>query len=170
MSYVNYIEKTHQYYFRIGHGSAYRYAHNEDGPFAALKKPVADSRLTMISSAGFEIIPSDGPEPTPFKGINIGEKDQVEVFPIASGTPKEKLKYMTGAHNRAESDMADIDAFFPITRLRELHAEGVIGGLAGNYLRIRPSYSTTKTLKLDAPEVLRRCREEQVDVALLVPV
>jgi hypothetical protein len=94
----------------------------------------------------------------------------VEVFPISSDVPKEKLKYITGAHNRAENDMLDIDSFFPVTRLRELQGQGVIGSLADNFLRIRPCYSTSKTLKLDAPEVLRRCREDNVDVALLVPV
>ena len=170
MKHVAYIEKTQQYYHRKGFSNAYRYAHFEEGPFTPLKKPVAESRLMMISSAGFEIVPDDGPEPEPFKGINIGEKDRVEVFPIPSDSSKEKLKYMTGAHNRAESHMQDVDAFFPVTRLRELQAEGLIGSLAENYLRIRPCYSTTKTLKLDAPEALRRCREDKVDVALLVPI
>ena len=170
MNIVNYIEKTQQYYIRKGYDNVYQYAHNEDGPFTPLKKPVNESRLMMISSAGMEFIPEDGPAPEPYKGINIGEKDNVEVFPIPSDFPKEKLAYITGAHNRAESGMPDIDAFFPVTRLRELQAAGAIGSLAQNFLRIRPCYSTSKTLKLDAPEVLRQCREDKVDVALLVPV
>lgn len=170
MNTVKYIEKTHAYYRRKGFDNPYRYAHFEDGPFTPLSKPVSRSRLMMVSSAGMELIPDDGPEPWPFKGINIGEKDKVEVFSIPSDIPKEQLKYITGAHNRAENDMLDIDAFFPVTRLRELRDEGLIGSLAENYLRIRPCYSTSKTLKLDAPEVLRRCREEAVDIALLVPV
>lgn len=170
MNVVNYIEKTQQYYLRKGYENVYRYAHNDDGPFTPLKKPVSESRLMLISSAGMEFIPDEGPAPEPFKGINIGEKEKVEVFPIPSDIPREMLKYITGAHNRAESGMPDIDAFFPVTRLRELQAEGVIGSLARNYMRIRPCYSTSKTLKLDSPEVLRRCREDEVDVALLVPV
>ncbi len=170
MNPIHYIEKTRDYYIRKGYDNTYRYAHFEDGPFTPLRKPVAESRLMLISSAGMEIIPDDGPEPVPFKGINIGEKDKVEVFPIPSDIPKEKLKYVTGAHNRAESHMRDIDGFFPVTRLRELRDGGRIGSLAENFLRIRPCYSQRKTLELDAPEVLRQCREQQVDVALLVPV
>lgn len=170
MRIVNYIEKTHQYYIRKGFENTYQYAHNETAPFTPLAKPLRESRLTLISSAGMEIVPDDGPQPVPFKGINIGEKDKVEVFPIPSDTPKEKLKYISGAHNRAESHMRDVDTFFPITHVRALHAEGRIGGLADNFLRIRPCYSKSKTLNLDAPEVLRRCTEEKVDVALLVPV
>ncbi len=170
MNYVRYIEKTHEYYVRKGFDNPYRYAHFEDGPFTPLKKPVAQSRLILVSSAGFDLVPDDGPEPAPFKGINIGDKTKAEVFPIPHDAPKEKLKYLTGAHNRAESDMLDFDSFFPTTRLRELQAAGDIASLAQNYLRIRPCYSTRKTLELDAPEVLRHCREEGVDVALFAPI
>jgi hypothetical protein len=170
MNVINYIEKTHEYYVRKGFSDPYRYAHFDDGPFKPVRKPVAESRLLCVSSAGMEIIPDDGPEPQPFKGRNIGEKDKVEVFLIPSDIPKEKLKYVTGAHNWAENDMLDIDAFFPVTRLRELRDEGRIGSLADFHLRIRPCYSQRKTVELDAPEVLRRCREQEVDAALLVPV
>jgi len=31
-------------------------------------------------------------------------------------------------------------------------------------------YSQRRTLEQDAPEILRRCREDEVDVALLVPL
>ena len=171
---VPYIEKTHQYYLRKGKSDVYRYAHHTDGPFQPLLKPLADSRLMLISSAGFVVLPDDGPAnqpaPEPFKGINIGEKDKVEVFGVPSDLPATKLKYLTGAHNRAESPMSDPDAFFPTTRLREFREAGRIGGLAAEYLRIRPCYSQRKTRELDAPEVLRRCRAEGVDVALLAPV
>ena len=66
--------------------------------------------------------------------------------------------------------MADPNAYFPVTRLRELHTEGLLGSLAANYFRLKENYSQRKTLEVDAPEVLRRCREDGVDVALLSPV
>ena len=170
MESIRYIEKTHEYYFRKGNTEAYRYAKNEDGPFTPLRKPLAESRLILVGSAGIDIVPDDGPVPKPFKGRNIGPKDEAEVFIIPSDIPKEKLIYLTGSHNHQESGMQDIDAFYPVTRLRELRDEGRIGSLADWHLRIRPCYSQRKTRELDAPEVLRRCREQAVDVALLVPV
>ena len=170
MNHVRYIEKTHQYYLRKGFTDVYHYAHNTDGPFQPLLKPLSESRLMLISSAGFEMVPDAGPEPEPFKGINIGEKGKMEVFTVPRDTPAAKIKYITGAHNRADSPMSDVEAFFPLTRLHELRDAGRIGSLADNFLRIRPSYSQSKTRDLDAPEVLRRCREEGVDVALFAPV
>lgn len=169
--YIRYIDKTHAYYQRKRPGGEdYRYAVHTSGPFTALKKPLAESRLVLISTAGMEIVPEGGPAPVPFKGINMGPKDAVEVFDIPSDLPKQRLVYVTGSHNRAESAMTDIDAFFPITSLRALQREGRIGSLARNFLRIRPAYSQRKSLELDAPEVLSRCRAMGVDVALLVPV
>lgn len=167
---IRYIERTHAYYRRKGGTNDYRYAHFEDGPFQRPLKPVAESRLVLISSAGFVVVPDDAPPPAPYRGINIGEKDRVEVFDIPSATPADRIHYVTGAHNRRDSPMDDPDAFFPVTRLRELQAAGRIGGLAENFLRIRPCYSQRKTRELDAPEVLRRCRAQGVDVALFAPI
>jgi hypothetical protein len=167
---IRYIEKTHQYYLRKGRTEVYRYAQHTDGPFQRPLKPVADSRLVLISSAGFVLVPQGGPEPEPFRGINIGDKDAVEVFDVPSDTPAARIRYVTGAHNRQDSPMTDVDAFFPVTRLRELQAAGRIGSLAPTYLRIRPCYSQRKTRELDAPEVLRRCRAMGVDVALFAPI
>lgn len=170
METVPYIEKTHDYYLRQGYDKPYRYAVNGEPPFVPLRKPLAESRLVMVSSAGIDIIPDDGPAPVPFNGRNIGENDKAEVFDIPSDIPKERLLYISGAHNRRESDMHDIDAYFPVTRLRELRDEGLIGSLGENHLRIRPCYSQRKTRELDAPKVLQRCREMEADVVLLVPV
>jgi len=54
--------------------------------------------------------------------------------------------------------------------LQELQAAGRIGSLAPTAYGVYNAYSQGKTLGTDAPEVLRGCREEGVDVALLVPV
>ena len=78
---VPYIEKTQQYYLRKGKTDVYRYAHNRDGPFQPLLKPLAESRLMLVSSAGFAIVPDDGPAPVPFKGINIGFRPAQTYFP-----------------------------------------------------------------------------------------
>jgi hypothetical protein len=167
---IAYIEKTHAYYRRKGGTNDYRYAEHTDGPFQRPLKPVAESRLVLISSAGFVVVPPGAPEPERYRGINIGDKDAVEVFDVPSDTPAERIRYLTGAHNRQDSPMTDPDAWFPVTRLRELRDAGRVGSLAPNYLRIRPCYSQRKTHELDAPEVLRRCRAMGVDVALLAPI
>jgi hypothetical protein len=170
MQSIAHIEKTHAYYRRKGGTNDYRYAHHTDGPFQRPVKAVAEFRLVLISSAGFVVVPPGAPEPERYRGINIGDKDAVEVFDVPSNTPTERIQYVTGAHNWQDSPMTDADAWFPVTRLRELRDAGRIGSLTPSYLRIRPCYSRRNTRELDAPEVLRRCRAMGVAVALFAPI
>ena len=53
--------------------------------------------------------------------------------------------------------------------LRRLAAEGVIGELAPRFHGAPTNRSHRVTIETDAPEILRRCREDGVDAAVLVP-
>ncbi len=174
MEYVRYIDKTRDYYAKLGHEKAYAWAHNESAPFTPLAKPLSESRVTLISTAGFTLVPEEGLSGEEMArlrsgGSNMGSYD-LEVWPIPSDLPEERILYIVGNHDRSQSDMADPNTFFPITRLREFQAEGVLGSLSRDFFRLKENYSQRKTLEVDAPEVLRRCREDNVDVALLTPV
>ena len=120
MARIDYIERTCDYYMRKGFGDAYRYAHHDDGPFTRLHKPLAESRLVLVSSAGIEIVPDDGPPPEAFKGPNTSSAKVAEVFQVPSDIPAAKLKYITGAHNRADVGYEFDD--FP-NRLPDEHAQ-----------------------------------------------
>jgi len=76
----------------------------------------------------------------------------------------------THSYDMNATTLDDVNSYFPVTRLQELQAAGRIGSLAPTAYGVYNAYSQGKTLGTDAPEVLRGCREEGVDVALLVPV
>ena len=174
MEHVRYIDKTREYYNSQGYDKSYRWAHNETAPFTPLKKPLSKSRVTLISTAGFTLMPEEGLSEEEKKalmtsGSNVGSYD-LEVWPVPSDISEDRILYVVANHDRAQSDMSDPNTFFPVTRLREFAAEGVLGSLAPTYFRLKENYSQRKTIEVDAPEVLRHCQEEQVDVALLSPV
>ena len=173
MEFVPYIEKTRDYYRKEGYSEPYRWAHFDSAPFTPLKKPLSECRVALISTAGFEIIPEGGFSDEELrelrKGTNTGTY-ALEVFSVPSDTRKERILFVKENHDRAQSDMSDADAFFPVTRLREFRDEGVLGSLASDYFRVQLNYSQRKVMEVDAPEVLRRCRADAVDVALLSPV
>ena len=85
-----------------------------------------------------------------FSTVLIGT-EALEVFPVASALPVSQLRSASEDHDRAQTEMADIDAFFPTTRLRELATDGVIGSVAREHQRILPNYSQRKVLEVDAP-------------------
>jgi hypothetical protein len=174
MDYVRYIDKTREYYHSLGYEKAYQWAHNETAPFTPLKKPLSQARVALISTAGFTLVPEGGFSEEEFQriktgGSNVGSYD-LEVWPVPSDIPEDKILYVVANHDRSQSDMSDVNSYFPVTRLREFRDEGVLGSLAANFYRLKENYSQRKTVEVDVPEVLRRCEEDGVDVALLSPV
>ena len=51
--------------------------------------------------------------------------------------------------------------------MKRLVAEGAIGALSPRFHGAPTDYSHRKTIEEDAPEILRRLREDKVDAALL---
>jgi glycine/sarcosine/betaine reductase selenoprotein B len=167
MEHVHYIDKTHEYYRKLGYSKTYNYAHNDDIPFTPLGKPLAKCRVTIVSTAQFVTVDAAGNDLEPVRMMGTNE---VEVFAIRSDWPAGRLRSTSEDHDRFQTQMKDIDAFFPITRLNEFVREGVLGSLSREFFRTLPNYSHRKTTEVDGPEILRRCREQQVDAALLCPV
>jgi hypothetical protein len=167
MDYIRYIERTHEYYRGLGYEKTYNYAYNEDYPFTPLKKPLSESRVSLVTTASFVRLDEAGnwlDEP----GM-IGT-NELEVFTVPSDWPTDRILSTSMDHDRYQTDMKDVDTFFPTTRMQEFLKEGTFGSLSKNYYRTLPNYSHRKTTEVDGPEILRQCREDNVDVALLTPV
>jgi hypothetical protein len=167
MDYIRYIEKTHEYYRKLGYDKTYNYAHNEEIPFAPLKKPLSQCRVTLVTTASFVRLNEDG---LPLEEPGLIGTNELEVFTIPSDWPDDRILCTSQDHDRYQTDMADVNAYFPVARMREFLEGGVFGSLSRNYYRTLPNYSHRKTTEVDGPEILRQCREDRVDAALLTPV
>jgi len=164
---VRYIDKTRDYYRRHGYIRDYRWAEFSDGPFTPLKKPLSQSRAMLISTASLVMLDEQA---QPLEHPRVIGTNELEVFPVPMDWPVDRLRSCSTDHDRVQTDMSDVNAYFPLTRLKEFVADGTLESLAGEALRILPNYSHRKVLAVDAPEVLRRAQAEGVDVALLSPV
>ena len=167
MDYIRYIEKTHEYYRGLGYDKTYNYAYYEDIPFTRLKKPLSKCRVTLVTTAQFLLLSEEG---LPLEEPRMLGTNELEVFTAPSDWPAARILSTSEDHDRYQTDMNDINAFFPTTRMREFLREEVFGSLSRNYYRTLPNYSHRKTTEVDGPEILRQCREDHVDVALLTPV
>jgi D-proline reductase (dithiol) PrdB len=167
MERIDYIERTHDYYRAQGYEKEYNYAHNDDIPFTPLKKPLSESRVTLVTTASFILLDEEG---RPLEERKILGTNELDVFTVPSDWPVERIVSTSEDHDRYQTEMKDINAFFPIRRMQEFLREGVFGSLSKNFYRTLPNYSHRKTTQVDGPEILRRCRKDQVDVALLTPV
>ena len=48
---IQYMARTRAYYAAIGYTTPYRWAHHTGAPFQPLRKPLAQSRVTIVTTA-----------------------------------------------------------------------------------------------------------------------
>ena len=158
---VSYIDRTREYYAAQGYAKPYAWAHHTEAPFAPLTKPLAQSRVALITTA------SPWREEKPVAGVLRGGK---QVWSSPTATPPERLFTDDLAWDKEATHTRDVESFVPIRSLLALAAAGRIGSMAERFHGVPTDYSQRRTTDQDAPAVLARCREDGADVALLVPL
>src|SRR3569832_93542 len=58
---IRYLQRTHDWYLALGYGNPYRWAHFEDVPFTAVRKPLRECVLTLVTTAA-PYQPDKGPQ------------------------------------------------------------------------------------------------------------
>ena len=152
---VHYMERTRLYYEAQGFERAYQWAHFEDVPFAPLEKSLSDSRVAVITTGSrYDRLLTDP------RFVDSGEIDELPSHLIAKDL----------AWDKQATHLDDLGSYLPAQVLKEFANLGTIGSVAPRFHCLPTEYSQRRTRETDAPEILRRCREDQADVALLVPL
>lgn len=158
---VSYIDRTREYYAAQGYGKPYRWARFGDVPFARLERPLSQCQVALVTTA------SEWKGQEVRDGVLRGGK---QVWSGSVASPPERLFTDDLSWDKQATHTKDVESFLPIRRLEAYAAEGRIGGLAPRFHGVPTDYSQRRTLEQDAPEILRRCRDDAADVALLVPL
>ena len=131
-------------------------------PLAALSKPLAQARLTFVSTAGVQsknTLPFATAHPVgdySFRRVpSVSTPDDLEIH---------QLKYPTfGAEQ-------DLNVIFPIERLQELVVEGMIGALTENFFSfIGYNMDPQRLERTLAEDIAAAVVAEGAEVALLAP-
>lgn len=152
---VQYMERSRAYYAAQGYERAYVWAHFDDVPFTRLARPLAQSRLVLITTA------------------SLTDRRATDARRIASGSTIDPPARLYGSDlfwAKEETHLDDLNSFFPIDHLKRAVNDGRIGSLAPRFHCVPTSYSQRQSIDTDAPQVIGLCREDAVDVALLVPL
>jgi hypothetical protein len=161
---IAYIERTRDYYLALGYGNPYVWAHHDDAPFCPLKKPLAGSRVTLVTTAA-PYQPDKGDQ-----GPGAPYNAQAKFYSVYSGGTNQDhdLRIAHLAIDRKHTSMEDSGTWFPLPALRRASVAGRLQ-LAPRFHGAPTNRSQEHTLSVDAPEILRRCREDETDAAILVP-
>jgi D-proline reductase (dithiol) PrdB len=162
---IPYMTRTREYYQAIGYTTPYRWAHYVDAPFQPLRKPLARSRVAIVTTAA-RFDPAKGDQ-GPGAKYNGGAK----FYSVYDGDTSKShdLRISHIAYDRVHTSADDSGTWFPLPQLQRLANEGRIGEVAPRFLGVPTNRSHRVTIETDAPEILARCRADQVDAAVLVP-
>jgi len=162
---IRYIDRSRAYYLALGYDNPYRWAYNVDAPFAPLTKPLAESRVALVTTAApFKL---DAGDQGPWAPYNATAKfTEVYSMPI---DPPPDLRISHLGYDRKHTSAADINTYFPLARMKEAAAEGRIGALNSQFYGLPTLRSQRLTTQRDAPRILERCREDGIESAVLVP-
>ena len=134
-------------------------------PCAPLRKPLAEARMALVTTAGLRTLEQADFDHT----IKRGDTSFREI-PNDVDVPT-----LVEAHRSYSFDHAGIEAdrnlAFPLERFRELEAKGVIGTLNHRHFSFMGSIvGPRKLMDETAPAVAQMLRDDGVDVAFLTPV
>jgi D-proline reductase (dithiol) PrdB len=96
-------------------------------------------------------------------------EDDTSYRKIPWDTNPADLRVYHHGYRDADADR-DPNCVFPLERLRELEAAGVIGALADPAISFVTIYSARKELVERAPKIVAELKAAKADAALLVPV
>jgi glycine/betaine/sarcosine/D-proline reductase family selenoprotein B len=162
---IPYMARTRAYYQAIGYATPYRWAHYTAAPFQPLRKPLKDSRIAIVTTAA-PFDPAKGDQ-GPGAKYNGGAKFYSVYDGDTSKTHDLRISHI--AYDRAHTSAEDSGTWFPLPQLIGFAREGRIGSVAPRFFGAPTNRSQRATIETDAPEILARCRSDDVDSVVLVP-
>jgi hypothetical protein len=159
---IDYMRRTREYYLALGYDNPYRWAHYVDAPFQPLQKKLKDSTLALITTAA--LYQPDKGDQGPGAAYNATAK----FYTVYSGDSAADHDTRISHIGYDRKHTTDSNTWFPLPLMREFASQGRFK-LAKRFHGAPTNRSQRVTLETDAPEILARCRQDQVDAALLVP-
>ena len=163
---IPYRQRIRDYYQTLGYGAPYRWAHYAEVPFAPVTKPLAESRIALVTTAA-PYQPDKGDQ-----GPGAAYNAAAKFYTVYSGdsAADHDLRISHIAYDRTHTTAEDSNTWFPLPALRRTAAAGRIGDVAERFHGAPTNRSHRTTLDVDCPELLCRIREDHADAVILVAV
>lgn len=152
---VEYIPRTRELYREY---APYRWVVNETAPWTPLRKPIAECKLAMISSGG--LLYRDQPR---------FHREDASYRRIPKAARRDELGIWHFGYRSADAKR-DPNCVFPLARLREFEAAGVVGELSDPVFSFMGGiYSARKVREELAPKIVAELRAARAEAFYLVP-
>jgi len=124
-----------------------------------MKKPIAQSKLGVLSTSGAYVVGKDA----------FHYKDDTSVRTIPKNTPDGDMRFSHITENYLEDPRKDPNCIIPLRALAELEKRGAVGQVADDFLTCMGGiYSQRRVREELIPALFSRWRAQEVDAVLLV--
>lgn len=158
---VRYIEGITERYKQLGYAPYRWFYADEPPPWTPLRKPLSELRLGMLSTAGAYVAGQ----------VAYHYKDDTSIREIPIDTPVDQIRFAHITEHFLVNTRRDPNCMVPLTALRRLVSEGVIGQLATTALSCMGGiYSQRRVAQELIPFLATAYQAQEVDAVLLVPL
>lgn len=140
----------------------YQWSVNDGAPLTALKKPLDQCRVAILTTCGASTL-----DAAPF---DPDARNDLRVDAIACDTPDDRFQVHDNYYDHTDVSR-DINCQFPLRRLEELQAAGMIGSVAPRHWSgfMGRIYIRKAVTNEAAPAFARELARDGVDVLVVVP-
>lgn len=133
---------------------------NDDAPWTPLRKPLSECTLALVTSAGVHLR-----DDAPF----VRNDSSYRVM-LNTVEHRDILQSHSSLGFDRTAIMQDVNVVFPVDRLRELVADGTLGGLGPRFYSFMGAQEDVSAIKNTTSwEVGQRLADDGVDIVLLTP-
>lgn len=135
-----------------------------DIPWAPVKKQLHESQIAIVTTTGIH-----HEYQTPFNMYDPMGDSTYRI--VETATIEDDYMITHDYYDHRDADR-DLNIIFPITRLKEMAAAGIIGGVAAQHFSFMGHIMAINLdilIKATAPEVAAAIRQNQVDAVILTP-
>lgn len=161
---TRYIERITRYYQTLGYEKPYRWASYSHAPFTRLAKPLAQSRVALVTTAA--PFREDAGDQGPGAPYNSAAKFYRLYSRDIDGDTDVRVSHV--GIDRKHTTAEDTNTWFPLAQMRRLAAAGRIGEVSPRFHGLPTNRSHRVTVQQDCADLLDALREDGADAAVLV--
>ncbi len=158
---ISYVDELNKHYGAMGF-PPYQWTVNDSAPLTRPAKPLSESTVSMLTSGGISHCTMPGFDPMARNDHRLDEVDQ--------NVATSDFEINDSYYNHDDADR-DLNCVFPIDRLKEMAADGIIGKVAPRFWSgfMGRIYNRTKLIEESVPAFIEKLREDAVDILVAAP-
>ena len=160
---IPYIKRITTYYQTLGYGKPYRWAQYAQVPFTPLSRPLAQSRVALVTTAA--PYQADKGDQGPGAPYNAAAKFYRVYTDSIEGNPDVRVSHI--GIDRKYTTAEDVNTWFPLAQMKRLAGEGRIGEVSPRFYGAPTNRSQKTTIEQDSVDLLRAIKEDRADCAVI---